>query len=157
MSYEGDSPWGFLKLQHVRHLDHPEDDYLSRIKLIQTPWFGIFIHAIRTVDPRPTLHDHPWSFLSIILKGGYYERVFAEDGRIIPRRIKWFNWKPLGKTPSHKDAHTIFMLDRSPTWTLMFVGPKRRRWGYWENTQTRIVNDEHPYHLEVNRKLGFDT
>jgi hypothetical protein len=35
-------------------------------------WFSIKYHQILVSD-EACMHDHPWSFLTIILKGGYYE------------------------------------------------------------------------------------
>ncbi len=53
----------------------------------QTRWFTIRIHHIKRADADVELHDHPWSFISLILKGWYEEerprssllRGFAED------------------------------------------------------------------------------
>lgn len=50
--------------------------YLVRLRIIDTPWFGVYLHDIREPDHDYDPHDHPWPFTSIILWGGYTERVY---------------------------------------------------------------------------------
>lgn len=64
-------------------------------------------------------HDHPWSFLTLILAGGYREHTprgvtFHGPGELLHRPTPWL--------------HRL-ELDR-PAWTLVFVGPRKRRWGF---------------------------
>ncbi len=43
---------------------------------------AIRVHEIRKSDSDRAMHNHPWNYVSIILKGGYYEitpRVTAKD------------------------------------------------------------------------------
>ena len=47
--------------------------HFKRWRILSTPWFNIFLHFINRADEDKDLHDHPWSFWSIILKGGYIE------------------------------------------------------------------------------------
>ena len=95
---------------------------------MQTPWFSLFLHRMDGPDSRPTLHDHPWNFLSVVLRGGYIER------RLDPATMEVRE----GHTVRHvnhmrtHDAHAIVSLLRWPTWTLLLVGARRRTWGYWE-------------------------
>jgi hypothetical protein len=105
-----------------------DGNYLTRWRLIQTPWFGIYLHRFDGPDPRPTLHDHPWNFLSVVLRGGYIERRLDPMTRDVNEchRIRFVN-----RLRTH-DAHAITRLLRVPTWTLMFVGVRRRTWGYSE-------------------------
>lgn len=79
--------------------------YLRRWYVVATPWFSVLLHKICTPDKDRDLHDHPWSFWSLVLWGGY-EEVLGER------------------------AHRIYMLDRSPTWTLVLTGRRRREWGF---------------------------
>lgn len=51
--------------------EHPQAKVLmDRIKLIETPWWWVGIHIFRESDWGRDLHDHPWSFVSLILWGG---------------------------------------------------------------------------------------
>ncbi|CAB4203506.1 hypothetical protein UFOVP1382_122 [uncultured Caudovirales phage] len=64
----------------------PIGDYMDRW-VWQTRWFTVRLHHIQRPDADVELHDHPWSFFSLILKGWYEEerprssllRDFAED------------------------------------------------------------------------------
>ncbi len=85
-------------------------------------------------DARSTVHDHPFGFISIVLRGGYVEaRKDPRDGLIHERRVWRVNFM------RRSDAHTITALSRVPTWTLLFCGPNRRSWGFWQRTMERGV------------------
>ena len=95
------------------------DLYLLRISILTTPWFSIKLHRIYRPDRQRDLHDHPWAFLSIILFGSYTEET--PDGI---RRCHWWNFKRA------EDSHSIKTVSRTPVWTLVFCGPRRRVWGF---------------------------
>jgi hypothetical protein len=44
-------------------------------RAINTRFGGVKLHHILRSDDDRDLHDHPWSFLSIVLKGGYWEHT----------------------------------------------------------------------------------
>ena len=95
---------------------------------IRFPWpFGgmVFLHHMVRADLDRDLHDHPWSFLSVILKGGYCEYVKRGD-KIVPV----FNrpGKAILRTAEH--LHRVSYLPNGTAWTLVFTGPKRRKWGF---------------------------
>lgn len=127
----GRSPrWAFMERFEVPQYDG-DGLYLTRWRLIQTPMFGIYLHRFTGPDPRPTLHDHPWKFLSIVLRGGYTERRLDQTTLEVDEQhhVRRVNYMPPG------GAHAIMSLDRNPTWTLMFVGKRRRTWGYLERSE----------------------
>lgn len=97
-------------------------NYITRLHLLKTPWFALMVHFINGPDPEPDMHDHPVSFLSLILRGGYKER--RQIGlRIYRHKVRWFNF--IRAT----DVHQIIRV--SPhTITFCFVGPKVREWGF---------------------------
>lgn len=118
--------WAVMERFEVPDFDQPDVNYLERLRIIATPWLSIYLHRLGTPDSRPTLHDHPWSFLSIILRGGYTEvRLDKHAMTEVVRHRRWIN------VMRRDDAHYIDSLDRTPTWTLLFVGARRRTWGYW--------------------------
>jgi hypothetical protein len=110
----------------------PDGDgpYLTRLNIVQTPLFSIMLHWIHRPDPQPDMHDHPVSFLSIVLRGWYREQV--PFGRIIDVRriktVKWFNFKRA------TDAHCIIDV-KSPLITLVITGPVRREWGFYTSNE----------------------
>ena len=105
--------------------------YLRRLRIIQTPWFGVYIHEMQAEDDAH-LHDHPWNFYSFILKGGYKE-YFSErmDLTFTQSWIarEWPRWS--GHYVRAVEGHRIVHLSEIPTYTLVFVGKRQRNWGFW--------------------------
>lgn len=128
--YKSGSRWAFWRWSFV------DNEFITRLHIIKTPWFAIALHWIHKPDPEPFLHDHPVTFLSIILRGWYEEtRTYPNhtgprsdqpgspfDSGIIHR---WFNFI----RATSEDRHTITSCDPR-TVTLCFMGPKLRDWGY---------------------------
>lgn len=102
-----------------------DSQYITRLHIIKTPWFAICLHWLNKPDPEPYLHDHPVSFLSIILRGGYTEKRFIGEGPAELMTHTMFNL-----VVAHQDdRHTIVeVLPR--TLTLAIMGPKTREWGF---------------------------
>lgn len=139
------SPWRFLERFEVPNLDDPAETYLTRYRIVQTPWFGVYVHRFDGPDSRPTLHDHPWPFLSLVLRGGYSERR-RYGGPLV--RIRRLNVK------ATTDLHYIDHLHRTPTWTLMVVGRRVRTWGYVERDGTWTPFDQHPHNDEFTAAVA---
>ncbi len=136
--------WALFSREDIPDISDPSRTYLTRWRILQTPWFGVFLHAIRLPDQDRHLHDHPWSFVSLVLRGTYVEQ---RPGSITARRA--------GSVAFRRavDLHRILALHKSPVWTLVFVGPRRRRWGF----QTRegwIESGEYFYRAEMTRLAG---
>ena len=75
--------------------------------------FNILIHKILKSD-LGDLHDHYWSYITIILKGGYWET--NENGTF---------WRGPGYIGFRKasDRHSLRIPKGKSAWTLIFVGP----------------------------------
>jgi hypothetical protein len=101
--------------------------YLRRWRILQTPAFAIYLHTMYTGDSTPIPHNHPWTFRSFILKGGYTER-FQRDATssIRERHWGWLSWHRMGINA----YHSIRCLDATPTWSLLFVGRRVQSWGF---------------------------
>ena len=91
-------------------------------------WFGVFVHHMAGPDPGKDLHDHPWNFASLILKGGYNEwraqtRTPGNKRRSVRKR---WSWKALRRNECHR-------IDRlhGNTWTLVLHGPRLGEWGFY--------------------------
>lgn len=100
--------------------------YLRRYFLTPRRWpLRLFLHRIYLPDPDRDLHDHPWDFRTIVLKGGYQEMV-RKDG--VEYTTTWWRWRR-GFRPAE---HTHRILSVLPnTWTLLLVRRARRTWGFW--------------------------
>jgi hypothetical protein len=110
------------------------EPYLERyyIFLRDRTWFpfNVFIHKFIKSDP-DDVHDHPWPYATLILKGGYYEwvPVFDEDGRMSGETRHW-------RGPGHfrvcsaTSYHRIELVEGVTPWTMFMPGPQRREWGF---------------------------
>lgn len=78
-------------------------------------------HHILKSDSDRHLHDHPFDFVSIMLKGSYAE---IRDNRLPPKRY----FAPCVLFRRAETAHRLIVIE--PVWTLVLRGPIRRRWGF---------------------------
>ena len=105
-----------------------DSEYIVRLHVVKTPWFAICIHWIKKPDPEPYLHDHPVTFLSLILSGAYCEqRETPGKCHCGGHHHRWFNF--IRAT----DKHSIKWVAPG-TVTLCFTGPKTREWGFHTDT-----------------------
>ena len=102
--------------------------YLIRYYLLFTDrpkWFpfNIFLHKFLQGDP-DELHDHPWPYFTLILKGGYWE--VTHKGRF---------WRGPGsfRFSTPKSLHRVELEKGISAWTLFIPGPKTRDWGFIVN------------------------
>ena len=93
--------------------------------------FNVFLHKFLKSDP-DDVHDHPWPYATLILKGGYYEWVpeFNSLGEKIGEKRYWRgpgHFRTCGATSFHR-----IELDPNVTaWTLFMPGPQKREWGFF--------------------------
>ena len=127
MSREGRARWGFNEHFIIGKQDNP---MLDRWRLVQTPWFGIYVHFIYREDLDPWPHDHPWAFVSMVLRGGYVEELHDVPTSGKSRMVHRSRWS-IHRFPLRK-AHRIVQTGPSTT-TLCIVGPKRAAWGFYDH------------------------
>lgn len=129
--------------------------YMTRYTIVKfRSGRSVLLHHILR-DDQDDLHDHPWDFVSIILKGGYFDvtpglnvhRYELRDSETVfdpyrlCRRPIFERWCRPGRVTQHKarDAHKIRLMPtivdggmtRRSSWSLVFTGPKKRDWGFW--------------------------
>ena len=77
--------------------------------------FNILIHKLLKSD-LGDMHDHYWTYITVIVKGGYWETT--EKGTF---------WRKPGYIGfrRHNHRHSIKLPESKCAWTLLFVGPKR--------------------------------
>ena len=97
--------------------------------------FNVFLHKFLKSDP-DDVHDHPWPYATLILKGGYYEWLpqFDQQGRKIGELQVW-------RGPGHfriSRANSFHRIELDPgvtAWTLFMPGMKQRDWGFLVKNQ----------------------
>lgn len=99
--------------------------------------FGIAvrIHHIQSADLHRDLHDHPWWFVSVVLRGWYVESL------PLVKPVFYAAWQAktysvFRKTGSvafrgTKATHTIERVPHGGVWTLFITGPWRQQWGFY--------------------------
>ena len=110
------------------------EPYLERyyVFLKDRTWFpfNIFLHKFLKSDP-DDVHDHPWPYATLILKGGYYEWIpqFDKQGNKFNEIAVWRgpgSFRVCGANSYHR-----IELDPSVTaWTLFMPGPQEKEWGF---------------------------
>lgn len=101
--------------------------YMTRYRLIETKKASLYLHYFHRSD-FDVMHDHPWSFWSLILWRGYQEQTpygtqDIRPGRLLYRPATWIHSVHLRK---NKDGREL------PAVTLVLVGKKDREWGFYE-------------------------
>lgn len=107
---------------------------------------GIFIHCMTAPDPGIDLHDHPFTFWSLILSGGYIEErlptrdacgyagyaehIESKFGASCSRGPKSARKRWSLKCMRLDECHRITQLKKK-TWTIVIHGPNRRAWGFY--------------------------
>jgi hypothetical protein len=108
--------------------------YLRRYYITPRKWpYKVMLHYIRKPDNDRDPHDHPWSFLTLILWGGYLELVFKTEDQLrgkVPMISRLLRVGFVWRRAEH--IHQIHSLLK-PTWTLVFAGRGRRVWGFWNS------------------------
>lgn len=106
--------------------------YLIRYTLFNLGFISLKLHHILQSDD-DCLHDHPWTFLSIILKSGYREHRFTGDHLSAAQNITQYNDYGPGcilYRPAHF-AHRLELKPGKTAWTLVFTFKRVREWGFF--------------------------
>lgn len=140
---------------------------MIRYYLIQTRWFGVYLHKFLRSDER-VMHDHPWWFWSLVLSGWYaehlpptmlgttdwaamhgqtrrdYTQPHAEPGREVHRLPGSLAYRP-AKWVHRVELPCSFTRNRKavtmPVWSLVLVGRRVREWGFWERDGWKRAED----------------
>jgi hypothetical protein len=115
----------------------------------------VYVHWIYLPDSDRDPHDHPWPFLSWVLRGGYREDIYrysmhadgpSPDG-----------WRERRRWSVHRMpidlAHQIYYLEPA-TVTLVLVGRRQHTWGFW--TPDGFVPWTEYSNADGTRKAGPD-
>jgi hypothetical protein len=101
--------------------EDPDNPYLLRWFLIpRNPVINVYGHRFCQSDPSVP-HDHPWSFVSLVLRGRY--REVGERGTQV-RRAGSLAVRRAGT------RHRVELFD-GPVSTVIITGPRVRAWGFW--------------------------
>ena len=91
-----------------------------------------------TQPDRGDPHDHPWSFTTHILSGGYDEEVFSIGPNNSWRSEVHHRAPGTAHTVSARHIHRIVHLPEGEAWTLVLAGPHERTSRFWRFRQRGI-------------------
>lgn len=105
----------------------PANPYLIRWWVIpRNRFFNIYLHRFLRSDDDRALHDHPWTNLSILLRGSYTEHTIDAGGVEVHTERAAGQWKlRLFGTFAHR-----IELTHGECWTIFITGPRYREWGF---------------------------
>ncbi len=108
-------PW---KLRIVSRQGKP---YMTRWMLFpRNPVFNLYLHHF--VEGDDVLHDHPYCFVAIRLRGDAWEETINHTGDRTTSPIRWWPRVYMGR-----GFHAIAAAHNF--WTLCIIGPTYRTWG----------------------------
>lgn len=99
--------------------------------VLQSLGIAVRVHKILRSDDSRAFHNHPWSFVSIILKGEYIEVTpeYTKDGFYLEPLYTYYAEGSLLHRPDNY-FHRLELLNCQPVWTLFITGRKKRIWGF---------------------------
>lgn len=95
--------------------------------LLQRFDIAVRVHHILRSDKGRDPHDHPWPYLTIILRGGYHETRYNDEG--VPVAAKWYGPGSVIFRPA-KSWHMLDLPPYDTCWTLFITGRKKQKWGF---------------------------
>jgi hypothetical protein len=125
----------------------PDDVYLIRYYLFQSRWCNIFLHQFLRSD-KDDLHDHPWDFVTYLVRGSYKEQRWNEDIQSVQvtKRSNYMYDDYMHKVPLREntlvfrratDQHRVVVnkdlkeKDKDQAALTFFIsGPTKREWGF---------------------------
>ena len=114
-------------------------------RLLQLCGIAVRVHEILRSDDGRDPHDHPWGYVTVILKGGYFETRYDDKGEFVSR--KWHGpgsilYRPAGSW------HRLDLPNGMVTTTLFITGRKVQSWGF------NVNGVKVPYYEYLAEKKG---
>ena len=108
--------------------------HFKRWNILSTKWFSIYIHKIYKHDEDLHPHSHPWDFISIILFGGYTEKLY----QFIYDFVRQSNYQEIERSifsfaiRKKSDFHKVVSLKKDKPVTTLVIAWNRTdgEWGY---------------------------
>lgn len=108
-------------------------------RLLQTVGVAVRVHNILRSDDDRAFHDHPWPYLTIILKGGYFEvqPVFDKSGLHTGIMRTWRGPGSI-MLRGAKSWHRLEVDPAKDCWTLFCTGKQAQQWGFLANPKAKV-------------------
>ncbi|MBA4315592.1 MAG: hypothetical protein C0422_09755 [Alcaligenaceae bacterium] len=95
-------------------------------------------HILRSDDDR-VFHDHPWAYVTVILRGGYWEitPVFDPSGLYQGEQKKWYGPGSVLFRKA-KSWHRLELPKGETCWTLFSTGQWVQHWGFLAAPKSKV-------------------
>lgn len=95
-------------------------------------------HILRSDDDR-AFHDHPWSYLTVILRGGYFEvtPIYDRSGLYMGAKHEWIGAGSI-RFRRAKTWHRLEIPEGSSAWTLFVTFKKQQAWGFLTKPDAKV-------------------
>lgn len=115
---------------------------LERWTILSTPIGKLRLHHFLRSDEDRELHDHPWSYVSLIVAGGYTEEIapaayrqksYRFDPPLTAAPQTERHWRRAGSLlfRSARWMHRIEIAPGRDAWTLIWMTRRSRTWGFF--------------------------
>lgn len=85
-------------------------------------FFAIRVHHFLRSEPIEHKHDHSWSFITFILKGGYID---VSDDKVDKLKFASIRFRRA------EYKHKVFLPKKKDCWTVLLTFKPKRKWGFW--------------------------
>lgn len=109
-----------MALRWREPLGLPQCPYLYRW-MVETRFGSLRIHHWHSSDDDRAFHDHPWWFLTFVVKGGYTDVSPEGEDEVNAPALRF-------RRALHQ--HTV-KVHPGGAWTILITGPEKRMWGFW--------------------------
>lgn len=110
-------------------LGRPTCPYL--VRWVADFWFfTIRLHHWVASDDQRNFHDHPWWYITLVIRGGYTDIGPTGTQKLSTGTCRFF-------PATHQ--HTV-RVNRGGAWTLLITGREKRVWGFWVKGKFRKRN-----------------
>lgn len=122
------------------------ETYLRRWYLIpRNPYLNLYLHHFQSSDDDRALHNHPWWFVSWIIKGSYIEHTPGGTAKrrrwsVAFRPAEWRHRIQLSRglqevgvddqTSTGGPLVRYWKNVEIPVWTVILTGPRKHSWGF---------------------------
>lgn len=117
------------------------------------PWSARINRILRSDNDRH-YHDHPWPFISVILRGGYWEHMPLDEGQNgrWDESFSYKVWRGPGHVIVHRatDRHRLELPEGRECVTLFLMGRYVNEWGFY--TEIGKVNRRRYYAFQAIEK-----
>lgn len=111
-----------LQARWAEKLGLPGCPYVIRWRA-ETVLGSVRLHHWLGPDDDRAFHDHPWWFVTLVLRGGYDDETPAGTERLRAGSVRF-------RPALHR--HTVRPWPGG-AWTILVTGPRSRSWGFWLN------------------------